>query len=315
MSQLPLPELIVFIVAGCFYAATALVGACQLTARCKAAARLLLPLLCLAVVLQTVVLVFRAVTIRGIPLTGLFESMLVLTIVLSLVYLLLSLGIPQVWFGSLMSWVLLALVILSAAVAQPATEPTRVAVTPWVVFHGLSMVVSSASIVFSAATAFLYLLSDHRLKQKKVLTVLGRVPNTEWLRHANHVGLKCSFVSLSLGLASGLGLAAMRSAGLEMHFVEWLVDPKILSIAAAWLLMAVILCMRRCARLSEKKTAYATVVAVFLILFAFVGVALLGKTVHVFSMKVPSSQFKAQSTFNTNLIDRHSPQPTLNSER
>lgn len=275
---------------------------------------MLMPLLCMAVVLQTVVLVFRAVTIRGIPLTGLFESMLILTIVLSLVFLFLSLGIPQVWFGSIMSWILLALVILSAAVAQPAMEPTRVAVTPWVVFHGLSMVVSSASIVFSAASAFLYLLSDYHLKQKKVLTVLGRVPNTAWLRRANHVGLKCSFASMSLGLASGIGLAAMQSASMDMRFVDWLVDPKILSIAAAWLLLAVILCMHRCARLSEKKTAYATVAAFFLILFAFVGVALLGNTVHVFSKEVPSSQFTVQSWLNCNQSHCRRPQITLNRE-
>ncbi len=315
MSQLPAPEMIVFILAGCFYVATALVGTLQLTVRFKAATRLLLPLLCMAVVLQTVVLVFRAVTIRGIPLTGLFESMLILTIVLSLLFLFLSLGIPQVWFGSIMSWTLLALVILSAAVAQPAMEPTRVAVTPWVVFHGLSMVVSSASIVFSAASAFLYLLSDYHLKQKKVLTVLGRVPNTAWLRHANQVGLKCSFASLSLGLASGVGLAVMESASMGMRFADWLVDPKILCIAAAWLLLAVILGMHRCARLSEKKTAYATVAAFFLILFAFVGVALLGKTVHAFSKNVSSLQFAVHSSWNRHSRQSRWPQPTVDCER
>ena len=283
MSDLPIPELIVFVAAGVFYISAALVGGLQLSTRFRSSARLLLPLLCMAVVLETVVLVFRAVSIRNIPLTGLFESMLVLTIVLSLLYIFLSLGIPQVWFGSIMSWVLLAMVVLAAAVAQPASIPRRVAVTPWMVFHGLSMVISSAAIVFSAASAFLYLLSDHRLKQKKVLTVLGRVPNTAWLRHAIQVGLKCSFASLTLGLASGIGLAAVQSASMGMRLLDWLVDPKIISIAAAWLLMAVILCLHRCARLSDKKTAYATVAAFILILFAFVGVALLGNTVHAFS--------------------------------
>jgi ABC-type uncharacterized transport system permease subunit len=148
------------------------------------------------------------------------------------------------------------------------------------------MVISSASIVFSAASAFLFLLSDRYLKQKRVLTVLGRVPNTAWLRHANAIGLKSSFACLTLGLASGIGMATVRSASMHMRIMDWLVDPKIICIAAAWLLLAVILCMHRCARLSDKVTAYATVAAFVLILFAFVGVALLGNTVHMFSKDV-----------------------------
>lgn len=280
MLQLPLPEKILFLVACALYGAAAIMGWIQLSPKGKSMGRFLLPLLCLALCLEMMVLVFRAVSIKGFPLTGLFESMLVLTVVLAFVYILLSMAIPQVWFSTVMAWALFLLVLLAALVAEPAATQRKVAVTPWMIFHGLAMVLSSVAIVFSAASAFLYLLSDFRLKQKKVLTVLGRVPNTEWLRQANHRGLLGSFACLTLGLASGIGLAVVSSVDLEMQFSDWILDPKILCIAAAWLLLLLILCLHHSARLSDKKTAYATVLAFMLILFAVVGVTVIGSTVH-----------------------------------
>ena len=122
-------------------------------------------------------LVFRAAEIKAIPLTGLFESMIVLTIVFGLVYLFLSLAIRQVWFGSIMAWAILAMILLTGIVAKPASEPLAIAATPWAIVHGIMMVLSGASIAFATASALLYLLSNRKLKQKRLTQVLGRVPN------------------------------------------------------------------------------------------------------------------------------------------
>jgi len=284
MWQLPVQEMIVFMMSSLMYVAAAVVGLVQLSPKGKPCARALVPLICLAVCLQAVVLVFRAVDIKAVPLTGLFESMLVLTIVLSLIYIFLSIAIPQVWFGSIMVWTILVLVILGAVVAQPASVPTKVAATPWVIFHASAMVLSSALIVFSTASAFLYLLSCHRLKHKKVMTVLGRVPNLEWLRRANRLGLKGCFVAQTVGLACGIGMAAVQSAALGMDWVDWLTDAKIVLIAIAWALLLIILCLRKLAGISDKVIAYITLLLFFLIIFASVGVALFCGTKHVFNV-------------------------------
>ena len=102
MLQLPAPEMALFMVAGLLYGGAAVVGLIQLSARWQASGRLLVPLVCLGICLESLILVFRAASIKAIPLTGLFESMLVLTIVLGLLYVFLSIGIRQVWFGSVM---------------------------------------------------------------------------------------------------------------------------------------------------------------------------------------------------------------------
>ena len=282
MEHLPTPEKIAFGLAGCFYLAAAVVGVLQLSAQRQGCARMLIPLLSLAVCLTAITLVFRAATLEAIPLTGLFESILVLTIVLSFVYIFMSMVIPQVWFGSVMSWILLVWVVMAAVAAKPAAHPGEVAAKPWAVFHGLTMVISYALIVLAAVSAFLYLLSDYGLKHKRLTTVLGRIPNTGWLRQANRLTLQSCFVTMTIGLICGLGMAAMQAAAIEIRFVDWLVDPKFLCLVAAWILLAGILWLRAFTRFSDRAFARATLAA-FLIVLIMVGVSLLNGTVHVFS--------------------------------
>ena len=122
MLSLPIPELIIFTFVLALYLAATIVGILQLRDGGEKYKRLLLPLVCLAVTLEAVLLIFRAVAIKAVPLTGIFESMIVLTIVFGLIYLFVSIAIQQVWFGSVMVWVILGLIILAAIVAEPASE-------------------------------------------------------------------------------------------------------------------------------------------------------------------------------------------------
>jgi len=269
-----------FIAGAILYGMAAVVGCMQLSVRFKPAQRVIVPLVSLAASLQMTLLIFRAVDVQGVPLTGLFESMLILIIVLSLIYVFLSMAVPQVWFGSMMAWILLGLIILAAVVARPATIPSKVAVTPWVVFHAAAMLLASVSIVFSATSACLYLLADHKLKQKKVVSVLGRVPNVEWLRRATKAGLKSCFVTMTVGVVSGVGLIVVASASLGLGYTDWIVDPKIVLIAAAWCLLVGVLSLHTFAGLSDKAMAYATLFTFFLIIFAIVGVAVFCGTKH-----------------------------------
>ena len=104
MFDLPLHEMVTFALVVAIALAAAAVGILQLLPGIEKFRRFLLPLVSLAVVLEAVILVFRAMAIKSVPLTGLFESMIVLTIVVGLTYLFFSLAIQQVWFGSVMVW-------------------------------------------------------------------------------------------------------------------------------------------------------------------------------------------------------------------
>jgi len=283
MLELPMTEIIIFIFVVLLYLAAAIVGILQLLTDGEKYKRFLLPLVSLAVTLEAVILIFRAVAIKAIPLTRLFESMIVLTIVFGLIYLFFSVAIRQVWFSSVMVWVMLAMILMAGTVAKPASEPRTEAATPWAIVHGITMVLGGASITFATASAFLYLLGKRKLKRKEVMQVLGRVPNIEKLERMNLLGIRFGFVLITIGLISGIGLAVVKSAALELNALDWLTDAKIVLIAAAWMLLGTILALRRMAALKGNMTAYMTMAAFSLILLALVGATVFCATKHDFT--------------------------------
>ena len=282
MFDLPLPEMAVFILVVVICVAAAAVGVLQLLRRDEKLRRSLLALVSLAVTLEAVILIFRAIAIKAVPLTGLFESMIVLTIVFGLIYLFLSIAIHRVWFASVMVWVMLLLVLMSGIVAEPASQAHKAASTPWAIAHAIAMILGGASAMLATASAVLYLFAERKLKQKNLLPILGKVPNIEKLERMNLLGLKSCFVLMTFGLASGIGLAA-TSASLNMTAIDWLTDSKIILITIVWLLLGTIMVLWKTIKLKKKTIAHVTLVAFALILFAVVGTSVFCGTGHDFA--------------------------------
>ncbi len=265
------------------FALGSVVGFLQLSRGRDRYRRTLILLIALGICLESVLLIFRALAIKDIPLSGLFESMVVLTVVLGLTYLFLSIIIKQVWFGSVMAWIMFGVTALSAVVAKPASGFHHHAKTPWIIFHGLSMALSGTMIVFAGAMSFLFLLCRWRLKQKQLNKVMGRLPNIETLERMNIIGLLACFAFMTFGLVSGVGVAMVRFRMLSISVNDWLTDSKIIIIAVAWVLIGVILILKEAISLSAKRVAQMTLVAVFLILFALVGATIFCGSAHDFS--------------------------------
>jgi len=280
MFDLPRHEIALFALVVIVYTAAAIFGILQLLSGGQKYRRFLSPLVLLAVALEAVILVLRAVEIKAVPLTGLFESVLFLTIVFGLSYVFFSLAIRQVWFGSVMVWVILAIILMAGTVARPASEPHAVAATPWAIAHGIAMILGGAAIMFATASAILYLFGSYKLKHKKVLQVLGKVPNIEKLERMTLFGLKAAFIMITIGLISGLGLISLLKTGV----FAWMTDGKVVCIIAAWVLLAAILVLNRLLPLNGKTRAYITIAAFFLVLFAIVGTTVFCGTQHDFSI-------------------------------
>jgi ABC-type uncharacterized transport system permease subunit len=279
MFKLPLPEMIIFCFVVVIYIAAAIVGVLQLLAAGRQYRRFLSPLVSLAVTLEAVILIFRAVSLKAFPLTGLFESMIVLSIVFGLVYLFFSIAVQQVWFGSVMVWIILALVLITGIVAEPASVPLAIAATPWAIVHGIAMILGGVSITFATASSFLYLLGRYRLKSKKVTKVIGKMPNIERLELMTLFGIRAGFVLTTIGIIGGLGLVWISGKSIS----TWLVDPKVVSILTAWFLLGNILMMNRLLALKGKARAYLTILVFVFVAFAILGVTILGTTRHNFA--------------------------------
>lgn len=279
MFDLSVMEIIIFVLAVLCYAVAGVVSAVQVVGEGQKYRSLLLVLVVVAILLEGGVLGLRAVEIKAFPLTGLFESMIALTMVFGVVCVIFSITISQVWFSSIMVWVILAVILMAGIVAEPASEPALVAATPWAIAHGAAMVLGAASVMFATANAVLYLIGSYKLKHKRVMKVLGRMPSIETLGQMNLSGIKVGFVLISVGLVVGIGLVFMLKTGL----VHWLTDWKVMSIFALWLLMAVMLVLNRMSLLRDRTRAYITILAFALVLFAIIGVAVIGVTQHEFS--------------------------------
>jgi len=283
MLKLPLPEMIVFACVVVLYTAAAVAGILQLLAGKEKFRRLLLPFVSLAVTLEAVILIFRAIAIKAVPLTGSFESMIVLTIVFGLTYLFLSIAIHRVWFASVMVWVMLVLILMAVIVAEPPSQAQEAASRPWAIVHAVAMILAGAAAVLAAASAGLYLFARRKLKRKDLAQILGKVPNIQKLEHMNILGLKLCFILMTFGLVSGIGLAATSASALNMTAHDWVTDSKIVLITVVWLLLATIMVLWRTVKLKEKTIAHVTIVAFALILFAVVGTSIFCGTGHNFA--------------------------------
>ncbi|RKY09479.1 MAG: hypothetical protein DRP56_02555 [Planctomycetota bacterium] len=228
----------------------------------------------------TALLICRAVDIRAFPMTGVFESMLILMVFIGMAFLFLSAFIRRIWVFSAMAWVLSALTLLSAFVAEPATVPQEAARTPWAVAHAMSMSLSGAMIVFAGAMSILFLWSRRCLKKNQLAKLFGKMPTLEKLQALNLLGLRLGFVAMTFGLISGIGLAAASFRQLGLTPADWLADSKIILVAVSWMLLLCILLLRRWLAFSGRIVARATLVVCFLILFAFVGSEIFCKSGH-----------------------------------
>ena len=282
MQQLPLLERYIFL--GIFLCSllSAFLGFLQIRMEKARLRRLLIAFSALIISLSAILLVFRASHIGALPITNIFESMLFLLIFIGVTFLFLSAFLQQVWFSSVMTWVLFSIVMLAAMVIKPTSTFRANAQTPWVIFHALSMALSGAMIVFSTAMSSLVLVSCNRLKNKQISKLFGKMPNIERLELFNLIGLRLTFITMTFGLVSGIGMAAVKSAGVNITFMDWLVDSTIVMTAGSWLMLMIVLLLRRFIAFSGRTQARLTLVVCFLIIFTFVGTRVFCKSSHTF---------------------------------
>lgn len=279
MLNLPLPEIIAFTSALLIYFAASILAALQLSCGKNIYNSLLYPLVSLALALDTLTLILRSLELKAVPLTGLFESLTLLTVIFGLVYLLSGLSIQQVWFGSVMIWTILAMNLFAAVVAEPAAEPQPIAQTLWAIVHAVAMLLGVTSVTFATAAASIFLIGKRKLKKKLVFSVLGKVPNLQRLERLNLLAIKFAVVFIAFGIISGLAIAFT----LDEAFLLWIADAKVITTIAVLLILVMILFLNDVFLLRGGTREYITIVAFALVLFAILGVTILGLTQHRFS--------------------------------
>lgn len=283
MFDLPVYETVLLILAIGTYSVAALWGLVKLYSRSRASGWPLPVLVGIGLVFEGLLLILRGIKSGAFPLTGLFESLILLTLVFGLLYLFLSMAIKRIWFMVAGVCVLVVIVLMASLVAIPASSPQAIAATPWALVHGIAMIFGLMLTAFSASTGLLYVLSKHKLKNKQTRLILGKMPNLEALERMSRIGLQAGFVLITCGLVSGLMMAVINSAALEASIAGWLSDPKIILMEFLWVVLGAVLVLKYFQAVKTRTVSYVVAGAFVVVLFALVSIAITGWTIHDFA--------------------------------
>jgi ABC-type transport system involved in cytochrome c biogenesis permease subunit len=241
-----------------------------------------LALTTLAWVVQTAYLGNLTIQNKQLPVSTVFESLLVLSWVLAGVGLYLIVRSPKpVAVGVFVLPVVLALVVVAGVwapredwVASGWGGATRF----WGAAHGVLYLIGAVSSCVAFAAGLMYLAQSHRLKHKRPPRFGFKLPSLEESERLNRGAITVAFPFLTAGLLVGVVMeVALRKAG---HSRLGWTDPKVVSGVLMWLVFAGLLHARFRPEMRGRRVMIFTVVAFLCLAFATVGVDLLHITSH-----------------------------------
>jgi ABC-type transport system involved in cytochrome c biogenesis permease subunit len=213
---------------------------------------------------------------RKVPVTTVFESLLVLSWILALIGLYLMVRSPRpVAVGVFVLPLVLALVIVAWQFASRTADwgQWQGATRFWGSVHGVFLLAGAVSTCVAFAAGLMYLVQSNRLKHKRQPRFGFMLPSLEQSERLNRGAITLAFPLLTFGLLIGvvLDLAVRRPAGVPLSWT----DPKVVSAALMWLVFAVLLHARFRPALRGRSVMLLTILAFAFLVFTMVGVDVL----------------------------------------
>ena len=236
----------------------------------------------LAWVVQTAYLGNLAVSTGQLPVTTVFESMIVLSWVLAGVGLYLIIRAPRpVAVGVFVLPLVLALVTIAGFWA-PREDWVSAgwggATVFWGTAHGLLYLVGAVGACVGAAAGLMFLAQAHRLKHKRPPRFGFALPSLEQSERVNRAAITVAFAFLTAGLVAGLALEVVAERA-GMPRIGW-TDPKVVGAVAVWVLFAVLLHARFRPEWRGRWVMLLTLVACISLALATVGIDLMHISTH-----------------------------------
>jgi len=224
------------------------------------------------------VLLLRGVRSGLVPAVGRFESMTCYAVAVTVAFL----AQARECRSHGLSAILLPYVAILLAVAAPgaAREPGAAVASSntWLSLHVLATLSGYALFTLSCLYGVAYLVQDHNLKHKRFGATFERLPSLGILDRQMHRQMGMGLLMLTVGIVFGARLVGLTGGGLE-----WLSDPKVGATFTTWVVYAVLWYVRGKAGRHGRRIALATVVALVMVLFAFLGIHVLAESRHSFS--------------------------------
>ena len=132
----------------------------------------------------------------------------------------------------------LVLICISAAYFVSDNPNTRLnALRGWKMLHASLLVLGMLGVIVGFVLAMMYLVQQHRLKQRHTLQTGFRIPSLEKLARLNRWAIIISVPLLTLGMGTGVGLGLYAQQ--ESEPIQF-TDPVIVGSGLVWLGMVVL---------------------------------------------------------------------------
>lgn len=231
-------------------------------------------------VVHTLYLGNRAWTLGELPVTTVFESLLVLAWIVVAIDLYLEVRSPRpVAVGVFLLPVVLA--VLAFAANAPRTGWIGGGWQSfWGTVHGVFLLAGAVCTVIAFAAGLMYLVQADRLKNKRPARLGFALPSLEQSERWNRGAITLAFPLLTFGMFIGAALmVAARRVGSGGVAIAWS-DPKVVSTGLFWLVFALLLHARYRPEWRGTRVMVLTVVAFAFLAFAMVGVGPVLPTAH-----------------------------------
>jgi ABC-type uncharacterized transport system permease subunit len=228
-------------------------------------------------VVQTVYLANLARTNRTLPITTVFESLLVLSWIFAAIGLYLMVRSPKpMAVGTFVLPLVLVLVGLAGRFAprQANWDEWGGATAFWGMVHGVFLLAGAVSTCVAFAAGLMYLVQSNRLKHKRRPRFGFALPSLEQSERLNRGAITFAFPLLTFGLLIGVVLSIVSRSGAHGAALSW-TDPKVLSALVMWLVFAGLLHARYRPAMRGRSVMVLTIVAFAFLVFTWVGVEVL----------------------------------------
>ena len=179
-------------------------------------------------VAQTVGLILRGMEAGHFPFAGLYESMVLVSWAIVLVWHVLESFTKLKAIGLYVMPVVLVLLTVALVEYEPPVGLGPVLRSDIVVVHVVVMLVAIGCLYVAGGAAIIYLIEERLLRRRKAGGVLGRLPSLAALERLIYHAALLGLPFLTMGMAAGVIRAeAFRVPG-------WPTDPMVLLSAAAW---------------------------------------------------------------------------------
>jgi ABC-type uncharacterized transport system permease subunit len=199
----------------------------------------------------------------GLPLRGEVDSLLALSWILTVFYLVGSIHHRRLAWGVFVLPVVLALVLVAWITPDTDTAAqSQTASSLWVWLHTAFMLLGAVGLCVAFMASVMLLVQSARLRHKKLPGDGSRLLSLERLETMNRRAIDLAFPLFTFGLALGFVLLASTPRPLSIF------DPKILATAVLWLMFLVVWYLRHGLHLRGRRVAWWTVLAFVLLVWA-----------------------------------------------